>query len=239
MDTKKILKNLKLNESTISMFLGVVVVLVVGVLIYRYFTGLNEDNVDVPGVATEQNEDDVQYDEEGREVYVVVAGDSLWDIAEKKLDDGYDWVKIAALNNIVGNYELREGQEIVLPTTEPDEPKLAANNNSGTEQSEPEKDETETEAPQEQAMEDDHDTNITNDVMAQEDENIKQESGDADTDQEAEITSDKYIVVHGDNLWTIAERAYGDGYKWVDIAEANNLDNPDIIHAGNEFTLPR
>lgn len=53
------------------------------------------------------------------------------------------------------------------------------------------------------------------------------------------ITTDSYTVVHGDSLWTVAVRAYGDGYKWVSIAKANNLKNPNIIHAGNVLTLPR
>lgn len=53
------------------------------------------------------------------------------------------------------------------------------------------------------------------------------------------ITAATYEVVHGDNLWDIAVRAYGDGYRWVDIAEENNLANPDIIHAGNVLVLPR
>ena len=48
-----------------------------------------------------------------------------------------------------------------------------------------------------------------------------------------------YTVQEGDSLWTIAVRAYGDGYKWVDIANRNNLVNPDIIHPGNQFVLPR
>lgn len=54
-----------------------------------------------------------------------------------------------------------------------------------------------------------------------------------------EIEGEQYTVVRGDTLWDIAVRAYGDGYRWVDIARANNLKNPDIIHAGNVFTLPR
>jgi nucleoid-associated protein YgaU len=53
------------------------------------------------------------------------------------------------------------------------------------------------------------------------------------------ITGDKYTVQKGDNLWKIAVRAYGDGYKWVDIAKANDLKNPGLIHSGNELTLPR
>ena len=53
------------------------------------------------------------------------------------------------------------------------------------------------------------------------------------------IASATYTVVKGDDLWNIAVRAYGDGYKWVEIAEENDLDNPDIIHSGNKLRLPR
>lgn len=53
------------------------------------------------------------------------------------------------------------------------------------------------------------------------------------------ITEDSYTVAYGDSLWYIAVRAYGDGYKWVEIAQANKLDNPNIIHPGNVLTLSR
>ncbi len=53
------------------------------------------------------------------------------------------------------------------------------------------------------------------------------------------ITAGSYVVVTGDTLWDIAVRAYGDGYAWVKIAQANNLANPDLIHAGNVLTIPR
>jgi nucleoid-associated protein YgaU len=55
----------------------------------------------------------------------------------------------------------------------------------------------------------------------------------------AAITGNSYTVVRGDCLWNIAVRAYGDGFKWVDIARANHLVNPDLIHAGNQFIIPR
>jgi len=57
--------------------------------------------------------------------------------------------------------------------------------------------------------------------------------------QTSSVTDDSYTVAKGDSLWKIAVRAYGDGYKWVEIARANNLANPNIIHAGNILTLPR
>lgn len=47
-----------------------------------------------------------------------------------------------------------------------------------------------------------------------------------------------YTVVHGDDLWDIAVKEYGNGYRWVDIAKTNNLVNPDLIHAGNVLQLP-
>ena len=47
-----------------------------------------------------------------------------------------------------------------------------------------------------------------------------------------------YTVSHGDTLWGIAEKEYGTGFKWVDIASANHLTNPDIIHSGNVLMLP-
>lgn len=53
------------------------------------------------------------------------------------------------------------------------------------------------------------------------------------------ITSKTYIIQKGDNLWDIAVRAYADGYKWVDIAHANNLTNPDLIFSGNTLIIPR
>jgi nucleoid-associated protein YgaU len=47
-----------------------------------------------------------------------------------------------------------------------------------------------------------------------------------------------YTVARGDHLWKIAVEQYGDGYKWTEIARANHLADPSIIHAGNVLTLP-
>lgn len=61
----------------------------------------------------------------------------------------------------------------------------------------------------------------------------------AQTLQASSITGETYTVVKGDSLWNISVRAYGDGYKWTEIAKANDLVNPNIIHAGNVLVLPR
>lgn len=52
------------------------------------------------------------------------------------------------------------------------------------------------------------------------------------------ITDKTYTVQAGDKLWDIAVRAYGDGYKWVEIARANNLNDPNLIFSGNDLKIP-
>jgi len=55
---------------------------------------------------------------------------------------------------------------------------------------------------------------------------------------EKAIEGDKYTVKKGDHLWKIAVEKYGDGYRWTDIANANNIANPDYIESGQELILP-
>jgi nucleoid-associated protein YgaU len=74
------------------------------------------------------------------------------------------------------------------------------------------------------------------------DQQEKKETGGAKetkVDSDGKITGNQYTVKAGDSLWEISVRAYGDGYKWSEIAKANKLANPDLIHPGNKFTLPR
>jgi len=47
-----------------------------------------------------------------------------------------------------------------------------------------------------------------------------------------------YTVVSGDTLWAIAERFYGDGNRYHEIAAASNIPNPDLIHPGQVLTIP-
>lgn len=53
------------------------------------------------------------------------------------------------------------------------------------------------------------------------------------------IMATTYTVQKGDDLWDIAIRAYGDGYKWVTIAQANHLTNPGLIFSGDVLSIPR
>jgi nucleoid-associated protein YgaU len=53
------------------------------------------------------------------------------------------------------------------------------------------------------------------------------------------IEGGSYTVVKGDSLWTIAVRAYADGYKWSEVAKFNNLTSPGRIEVGQVIKLPR
>lgn len=51
--------------------------------------------------------------------------------------------------------------------------------------------------------------------------------------------SDSYTVQAGDSLWKIAERFYGDGFKWREIAKANDISNPSKLEKGLALNVPR
>jgi len=51
----------------------------------------------------------------------------------------------------------------------------------------------------------------------------------------------RYVVKRGNNLWLIARRTYGDGFRYMVIYSANrgHIHNPNIIYPGQTFTLPK
>lgn len=72
----------------------------------------------------------------------------------------------------------------------------------------------------------------------------KAEVGPAqNTTSTTDVAPDKlpgsYTVKDGDTLFTIAEKYYNDGYKYPEIAKANNLINVDSIEVGQVITIPK
>lgn len=183
MNIKNILKAIKLNESTISMVLGALVIIVVGVLVVNYFKDQDMQGK-LPEVATENQTETAEVGK----TYTVAKGDNLWKIAENAFGSGYNWVDIASENGIINPDILNEGQKLSIPNVEP---KLAT---------------------------------VTS-IM--------------DESSPDKISGATYEVQKGDNLWNISVRAYGDGFKWVELAKVNNLSNPDLIFSGNILLLPR
>jgi nucleoid-associated protein YgaU len=62
----------------------------------------------------------------------------------------------------------------------------------------------------------------------------------ASTATPADSSRTTYTVQSGDSLSKIAKAQYGDASKWRLIYEANRdkISNPDLIHPGQEFTIP-
>ena len=47
-----------------------------------------------------------------------------------------------------------------------------------------------------------------------------------------------HTTVEGENLWVISEKYYKTGYNWIDIRDANTLENPDYITINQKLTIP-
>ena len=201
MNLKKILKNLKLSEQNISMILGVLVVVAIGVLIFNYFQGSAKQGT-VTAPLQQTNNDEIKLiEEEGKMVPAglpttvkVEKGQDLWKIAEKYYGSGYNWVDIAKENKLANPNKLLVGQELNIPKVEVRKP------------------------------------------LNEKPLTVKEVKPSVDSQA---ITGGSYTVVKGDNLWNISVRAYQDGYKWVEVAKANKLANPNIIHVGTVLNLPR
>ncbi|MBI2103759.1 LysM peptidoglycan-binding domain-containing protein [Candidatus Woesebacteria bacterium] len=186
LDTKKILKYLKLNESNISMVLGALVIVILGIIVINYFRNQPSSEIQT-GTSTESQptEQPTIKRGEGSVEYTVAKGETLWGIAEKQYGSGYNWVDIAKENKLANPNHVEADQKLTIPDVEPKTPTVKTSETS---------------------------------------ENSR---------------SSTYTVKAGDSLWNISVRTYADGYQWTKIASANDLKNPDLIHSGNILTLPR
>jgi LysM repeat protein len=108
-DLKKFLKKLKLNEETISMVLGAIVIVIVGVLIVNYFK--DKSSGKIPGASTQTIAKE----------HVVVKGETLWSIAEDTFGSGYNWVDITVANGLSSDV-IEIGQKLVIPDVSPKKP---------------------------------------------------------------------------------------------------------------------
>jgi nucleoid-associated protein YgaU len=218
----------QLSESYISIGLGLLVVIVVGILLYNFLQSRNQ----TANPTASPSEDIAQEATSTAKIgssYTVKAGDTLWSIAETVYKDGFKWTEIAKANNLDENAQLTTGQVIKIPevamtaSTAPDASSMA----------------TATVAP-----------NATPDVSIAPAASPVVEASVAPTASvtpsanpspttAVTITGASYKIVAGDTLWSISCRAYGDCYQWTKLASANKLANPDLIYAGNMLSIPR
>jgi nucleoid-associated protein YgaU len=63
----------------------------------------------------------------------------------------------------------------------------------------------------------------------------------ADAAATTAASAKRYTVKSGDTLSKIAKQVYGDASQWKKIHEANRakIPNPDLIHPGDELTIPQ
>jgi len=100
--------------------LGIVVVVIIGSLIYRYFQKGQEGMISLEGERKEAlQENEIK---EGLTdlptVYKVQKEDHLWKIAEKFYQSGYNWADIAKANNLTDPDLIFVDQELKIPSVE-------------------------------------------------------------------------------------------------------------------------
>ena len=113
----------KSSEEVVSMFLGLVVVVVVVGLVVN-MVQRNKGKIDVPGVVDQKKEEvtglptgttaNVEQLKNVGGRYVVKKGDSLWKIALARYGDGNKWKQIAEVNKLITPNRLLVGQVLLV-----------------------------------------------------------------------------------------------------------------------------
>ena len=222
----KVSQEIESNQSRLSMVLGALILLVIGILIFNYF---NKSKSDLgPAQQSEQLEDVSPDNLPGK--YTVKEGDTLFIIAEKYYQDGLKFELISKANNLSDVNAIESGQVLEIPKLEqiaspqpsPSETPIASPSETPTESltasPTPESSPT-TSSPQK------------GDQLA---------TGGSDTTiWGPKIEGNTYTVEEGDWLSTISARAYGDIFAYTRIVEANKIQNPDYIVPGMVLNIPR
>lgn len=101
---EKINYNAEANQSKLSMILGALIILVIGILVFNYF------NRPKPNLGPSQQTENIS-----SEKYRVKEGDTLFSVAEKFYQDGYKYQEIAKSNNLENPDLLEVGQTLEIP----------------------------------------------------------------------------------------------------------------------------
>ena len=200
------------KNSYLNLVVGVLVVIAFGAII----VGLLRVRGVLPQNAANKEAAPTAEQESLPTKHTVIAGEDLWTISEKYYKTGYNWEDIAKANNLANPGTIETGMELTIPVVTPIIPQAS-----------------------EVAMQATPTAMPTEVVVAKETTQVTPVMEVKPVEQPEAITQNSYTVVAGDNLWNIALRAYGDGFRWVDIARANKLANPNLIHPGNQFVIPR
>jgi len=224
---ERVSSEVQTNQSRVSLVLGVLIVLVVGILVYNYF---NKSKPDLgPAQQTEESGDVSPENLPGK--YTVKEGDTLFVIADKYYKDGYKYTEIAKANNLTNPDALEKGQVLEIPKLE-----TAVAETSPTSSAQP------SEQPSEQPTSTPEVTPTPQNMVPAGEKGAEMGTGTGGgntTIWGEKIEGDTYTVAAGDWLSKIAGRAYGDIFAYNKIAAANNITNPNLIEPGTKLKIPR
>lgn len=223
----------RFGESYTSLILGMVVVIIATILLVAFFRNRSIQEVNPRQDISATNISPTQ-----QKTYIVKEGDTLWSIAESQLNDGYRWPEIMKANNITEAGTIEKGTRLTLPSATT-QANIQASPSAAARAVQPTAVVTRAElspTPQREDM-------VASVSPTQRPYFPNQAQNKADESTQGvtggKITGQTYTVKEGDYLWDIAIRAYGDGYKWGEIATKNQLPNPDLIYVGSVLQLPR
>ena len=116
-----LVERLKLSESYISMGLGLLVVIILGVLAFNYLNKKNQ-TLSLPGIQAPNEEGGKEMNINLPTTHTITQGESLWVIAERYYKSGYNWVTLAQANDLQNANYLEVGQKLTVPQAKKIEP---------------------------------------------------------------------------------------------------------------------
>lgn len=107
---------LKIDQSYLSLVLGLLIVLVAGILVFNYFKRTSSELGPAEQTIADQQSDVTPENLPGK--YTVKEGDTLFSIAQNYYKDGYQFVKLAATNKLDNPDTITAGQVLDIPKIE-------------------------------------------------------------------------------------------------------------------------
>lgn len=108
---ERVEKELQTNQSKVSMVLGALIILVIGILVFNYFNKPKEELG--PAQQTTAEKDVSTGNLPGK--YTVKMDDTLFTIADKYYQNGYLYTEIAKANNLASVDQIETGQVLEIP----------------------------------------------------------------------------------------------------------------------------